>query len=133
MTPAQVHRRIVDLYPRVLAGDMDEALALVDQDVIDHRGGTQGDHHGRAAWRDKWLALLEGPQDFHDVEVTVEQNIASDDISVNRYRSRGTHTASGRRYDVTSMDMIRVRDGRIVEHWALRDTAAIEAQLGTVS
>lgn len=133
MTPAQVHRRIVDLYPQVLAGEMDEALALVDQDVIDHRGGTQGDHHGREAWRGKWVALVGGPQEFHDVEVTVEQNIASGDTSVNRYRSRATHTASGRRYDVTSMDMIRVRDGRIVEHWALRDTIAIEAQLRTAN
>jgi ketosteroid isomerase-like protein len=89
----------------------------------------QGDHYGLEAWRRKWEAMVTGGE-FHDVSVTVEQNVASADTSVNRYTSRATHTASGRRYEVLSMDMIRVRDGRIVEHWAVRDTNAIRHQLG---
>lgn len=28
------------------------------------------------------------------------------------------------------MDMIRVRDGKVVEHWAVRDQDAIRHQLG---
>jgi predicted ester cyclase len=28
------------------------------------------------------------------------------------------------------MDMVRVRNGRIIEHWALRDSDAIRHQLG---
>jgi predicted SnoaL-like aldol condensation-catalyzing enzyme len=128
--PGEVHRRLLEMYPEVLAGAVEEALALIDPEVIDHRGGVEGDHHGRDAWRRKWERMFAGSSGFHDVSVTVECNVESGDISVNRYTSRGTHTASGRRYEVLSMDMIRVRDGRVVEHWAVRDSDAIRHQLG---
>ena len=125
---AQVHRRLVAAYPEILAGRLDDALSLIDPEVIDHRGGVEGDHHGRDAWRRKWERMT--VIGFRDVSVTVEQNVAAGDTSVNRYTSRGTHPASGRRYEVVSMDMIRVRDGMVVEHWALRDQAAMADQLG---
>jgi len=127
--PGEVHRRIVESYPQVLAGRLEDALALIDPEVIDHRGGTQGDHHGRDAWRQKW-EQAGGDSGFHDVSVTIEQNLVSGDTSANRYTTRGVHTASGRRYEVVGMDMVRVRDGRIIEHWALRDADAMRDQLG---
>ena len=49
---------------------------------------------------------------------------------MNRYTSRGTHTATGRTYEILTIDMVRVRNGQIVEHWALRDQAAMDLQLG---
>jgi ketosteroid isomerase-like protein len=127
--PAEVHRRLVEMYPEILANRLDDALALIDPDVIDHRGGSQGDHHGRDAWRKKWEGMA-APGDFHDVSVTVEQNVVDGDTSVNRYTTRGTHTATGRRYEVVGMDMIRVRDGRLVEHWAVLDADGMRYQLG---
>lgn len=131
MNAGEVHRRVVGLYPEVLAnGVTDEALALIDPDVIDHRGGEDGDHHGLEAWRAKWERMASGDTGFHDVSVTVEQNVTNGDRSANVYLSRGTHTASGRRYEVRGLDMIRVRDGRIVEHWAVRDQGAMRHQLG---
>lgn len=124
----EIHRRVVEMYDEVLAGRTDEALALIDPDIVDHRGGSSGDHHGIDAWRRKWETL--GDHGFHDVSVTIEQNVTAGDTSVNRYTSRGTHTATGRRYEVLGMDMVRVRDGRIVEHWAVRDSDAVRHQLG---
>jgi ketosteroid isomerase-like protein len=128
--PAEVHRRLVELYPELLAtGQFDAGLALIDPDVIDHRGGTQGDHRGRAAWRQKWERMAAGGYGVTDTSVTIEQNVAAGDTSVNRYTSRGTDAATGRRYAVTSMDMVRVRDGRVIEHWAVMDATAIRHQL----
>lgn len=127
--PAEVHRKLVESYEDILAGRLDDALALIDPDVIDHRGGLEGDFCGIDAWRQKWERA--GSGEFHDVSVTIEQNVESGDTSVNRYTSRGTQTATGRRYEVLSIDMVRVRDGRVVEHWALRDQAAMAHQLGT--
>ncbi|MFJ2832724.1 ester cyclase [Streptomyces sp. NPDC087263] len=127
--PGEIHRRIVESYAQVLEGRLEDALTLVGPEVVDHRGGTEGDHRGRDAWRQKWESMGAGSA-FHDVSVTIEQNVVSGDTSVNRYTSRGTHTESGRRYEVLGMDMVRVRNGRIVEHWALRDADAMRDQLG---
>lgn len=104
-----VHRNLVEAYPAILAGELDGPLDLIDPDVIDHRGGTSGDHHGRDAWRRKWERAGQADGEFHDLSVTVEQNVISGDLSVNRYTSRGTHTATGRTYAVLAMDMVRVR------------------------
>ena len=127
--PGEIHRRSVESYAQVLEGRLEDALKLIDPEVVDHRGGTQGDHRGRDAWRQKWESMSAGSA-FHDVSLTIEQNVVSGDTSVNRYTLRGTHTDSGRRYEVLAMDMVRVRDGLIVEHWALRDEDAMRDQLG---
>jgi ketosteroid isomerase-like protein len=127
--PGETHRRVVESYAQVLEGRLDDALKLIDPEVLDHRGGTQGDHRGREAWRHKWEQMSAGSA-FHDLSVTIEQNVVSDDTSVNRYTMRGTRTDSGRCYEVVGMDMVRVRNGRIVEHWALLDADAMRNQLG---
>jgi ketosteroid isomerase-like protein len=126
--PGEIHRRSVESFAQVLEGRLEDALELIDPEVVDHRGGTQGDHRGREAWRQKWERMSAGSE-FHDVSVTIEQNVVSGDTSVNRYTVRGTHTDSGRRYEVLGMDMVRVRNGRIVEHWALLDADAMRDQL----
>jgi len=128
--PAAVHRLVVEKYDEVLAGRLDDALGLIDPDVIDHRGGSSGDHYGIEAWRKKWESI--GDYGFHDVSVTIEQNVSAGDMSVNRYTRRGTHTASGRRYEVLGMDMVRVRNGRIVEHWQVSDVARVLQQVGAL-
>jgi len=120
---AAVHRRIVELYG---VGREAEALALIDPDVVDHRGGVLGDHQGIAAWRAKWEHMYDG---LRDVSVTVENNIASGDFSTNRYTLRATDAASGRGCEVTGLDMVRVKNGRLVEHWALLDSSAMRHQL----
>jgi predicted ester cyclase len=124
VSAAQVHRRIVELFG---AGRREEALALIDPDVMDHRGGRSGDHRGLAAWRDKWAHMHDG---FADFRLTIAQNVTAGDCSVNRYTITGTDATSGRHFEITGIDMVRVRDGRLVEHWAVLDSSAMRHQLG---
>ena len=124
ISAAAVHRRVVDLFS---AGREAEALALIAPDVIDHRGGVSGDHHGIAAWQAKWEHMYDGLQ---DVSVTLENNIAAGDFSANRYTLRATDASSGRSCEVTGLDMVRIRDGKLAEHWALMDSSAMRHQLG---
>ncbi len=127
VSAAEVHRRLVEAYGDVLAGRLDEALELIDPDVVDHRGGIFGDYHGREAWRRTWESVAENG--FRNVSVTIEQNASDGEMSVNRYISRGVHRATGRHYEILTIDMVRVREGRVVEHWTLRDVDAMRNQL----
>jgi ketosteroid isomerase-like protein len=122
--PAEVHRRVVEA---ANTGRHEEGLALVDPDVLDHRGGGSGDHRGIGAWREKWKHMHDG---FQNVSATIEHNVEAGDTSVNRYTLRATHTASGRSYEIPGLDMVRVRNGKLVEHWAFADLTAMRSQLG---
>jgi predicted SnoaL-like aldol condensation-catalyzing enzyme len=115
---ATVHRRIIELFT---AGRRAEALTLIDPHAVDHRGGAAGDHEGVDAWQVKW-------ENMADVSLAVEQNVSEGPFSVNRYRIRGTDAESGRSYEVVGIDMVRVEGGKIVEHWALLDSAAMRHQ-----
>ena len=122
--PAEVHRRIVEA---ANAGRYEDGLALIDPDVLDHRGLGPGDHRGIEAWRHKWAHMNDG---FHDASATIEHNVAAGDTSVNLYTLRATHTATGRSYEVQGLDMVRIRNGRLVEHWGFADSTGMRRQLG---
>jgi predicted ester cyclase len=73
---------------------------------------------------------------FSDLEVIVEDLVAEGDKVVTRKTYRGTHggelmgiPATGRSIEFSVIDIIRLRDGRYVEHWAVADMAGLHAQL----
>jgi steroid delta-isomerase-like uncharacterized protein len=75
-----------------------------------------------------------------DVEVTIDELIVDGDRAAVATTIRGTHTgellglaATGRRVEVAGVDMVRVRDGRIVEHRGLTDTVGLLRQIGGVA
>lgn len=46
---------------------------------------------------------------------------------------RGIQTPKGKRISVELVHVFRVRDGKIVEHWAVRDDLGLMKQLGVVA
>ena len=59
-----------------------------------------------------------------DFTVTPLQRIENGEWVANRYRITGTHTGdffgrppTGNTFEVSGMDMVRVVDGLLVEHW----------------
>ena len=72
-----------------------------------------------------------------DLTVTIDVAVAEDDLVAVRTTTRGRHTgtlfgipASGRELAVDGVDILRVADGRIVEHWGLTNTAGLLEQVG---
>jgi steroid delta-isomerase-like uncharacterized protein len=72
-----------------------------------------------------------------DVEVTIDELIVDGERAAVATTIRGTHTGellglppTGRRVEVVGVDMVRVRDGKIVEHRGLTDTIGLMRQLG---
>ena len=114
---AAVVRAIVDARQR---GDLEAALRLIAPESLD-----QGERATREDWRRKWELMRAGSP---DMEVVTVQSIEDGEWVANRYAIRGTHTGdffgqppTGQRFETRGMDMIRVRDGRLVEHWAFAE------------
>ena len=78
---------------------------------------------------------------FPDIKLTLEDVFAEDDHVVFRSTMRGTNEGgvqgippTGARVTVALLDMVRIRDGRIVEQWGGPDVLDLLRQLGaTVS
>jgi predicted ester cyclase len=76
---------------------------------------------------------------FPDLRLTFEDVVATGDMVWARLRGVGTHQgafmgvpAAGRRIDITIIDIVRVVDGRLVEHWGVADRLTLAQQIGLV-
>jgi predicted ester cyclase len=98
------------------AGDFDAAVFRIAPRSLD-----QGREVGRDDWLVKWRAILAGVPDF---AVTPLHSVENGEWVSTRYRITGTHTGdffgqppTGKAFEVSGMDMVRVVDGLLVEHW----------------
>jgi steroid delta-isomerase-like uncharacterized protein len=76
---------------------------------------------------------------FPDMRATVEAMVADGDRVVARWRMTATHQgpfqglpATGKAVDISGMDMWRVQNGRLVEHWDALDQIGMMQQLGVM-
>lgn len=76
---------------------------------------------------------------FPGYELRIEQMIAEDDLVSVIGRANGTHKGAfmgmpptGKSWDVPLHITYRVKDGKIIEHWLVLDTAAFMQQLGMI-
>jgi steroid delta-isomerase-like uncharacterized protein len=76
---------------------------------------------------------------FPDSRVTIDDMIAEGDRVVTKKTFTGTHTgefngipATGNRVTVQYVDILRLRDGKIIEHWLAMDQLSFLQQLGAV-
>jgi steroid delta-isomerase-like uncharacterized protein len=77
---------------------------------------------------------------FPDCHVTVDDMIAESDRVVTKKTFTGTHTAelngippTGKRVSIQYVDILRLRDGKIIEHWLSMDQMNFMQQLGVLS
>ena len=74
---------------------------------------------------------------FDDLSYEVLDAFADGDRVAIRLATRGTHTgefmgkpATGRKFDIESIHIYRIEDGRMAEHWAKRDDLGLAQQIG---
>jgi steroid delta-isomerase-like uncharacterized protein len=76
---------------------------------------------------------------FPDSYFTVEDMVAEGDKVATRKTFHGTHGGefmgippSGRSVSMGLIDIVRISDGRVVEHWSMGDTLGMMQQLGVI-
>ena len=76
---------------------------------------------------------------FPDSRWTIDEMIAEGDLVATKKTFTGTHTgefagvpASGNRVTLTYVDILRLREGRIVEHWLSLDQLSFMQQMGAL-
>ena len=76
---------------------------------------------------------------FPDSHFTIEDMVAEGDKVVTRKTFHGTHEGefmgmppSGRAVSMGLIDIVRVYDGRVVEHWSVGDSLGMMQQLGVI-
>jgi predicted ester cyclase len=115
--------------------------AVVDElcaaDLVEHQFGMAG--VGAEAIQHVKDAIRQVHAATPDISFTIEDSVERGDTIWVRVRARGTATGpffgppSGRPIDITVVDIARIVNGRIVEHWGVPDRFALLAQTGVLS
>jgi steroid delta-isomerase-like uncharacterized protein len=91
---------------------------------------------GREGLEEVSTSMLRAFPDYH---VTIEDQIAEADKVVTRYIARGTHQgelmgvpSTGKEVSVSGIDIDRISEGQIVEHWSEADVLGMMQQIGAV-
>jgi steroid delta-isomerase-like uncharacterized protein len=111
-------------------GDLNAFQELIHPDFVDH-SRPPGISPGPAGVVEQFEAFRGVLSDFH---VTVVLQVAQDDLVATHKVFAGTHTgaflgipASGQRVELAVSDVLRLRDGRIAEHWGVLNLAPLLA------
>jgi steroid delta-isomerase-like uncharacterized protein len=123
------------LYDAINGGDLDRVDEILADDFVEHEEFPGLDQSRESV--KKLFGIARGA--FTDFRMSAERYVSEDDIVVAWVRMTGTHTgefmgipASGNQLDLELADMVRVRDGQIVEHWGVSDSLVMMRQLGAM-
>jgi steroid delta-isomerase-like uncharacterized protein len=123
------------------AKDLDACDRLIADEYVEHAMATFGRSEpgrvsGPATMRQTAQFII---GQFPDVSMTVESIIAEGDEVAVRVTARGTNRGpiagvppTGREFVAAQSHWFRVEDGRLAEHWAVRDDLSAMLQLGLV-
>ena len=114
------------VYEIISTGDFERAREIVNEDAPDNE--LLPDDPPAKLIDTFEETFSEARAAFPDLSVTVEDVVAEGDRVATRVIMRGTHqgefqgiSPTGKRVEVRAMDMFRISDGKIVEHWGHAD------------
>jgi steroid delta-isomerase-like uncharacterized protein len=115
-------------------GDDHAVETLLSVDYADHNPPIPGLPSGRDGIIEANRLLRAA---FSDVVHTIEEQLAEGDKVMTQLRVRGTFTGeflgyppTGQVVEISGISVHRVRDGKLVEHWAQADMTGFMRQIG---
>lgn len=130
-----VMRRILE--EGFATGNTDIVDELCSPDLVEHQFGLAGT--GANAIQNLKGAIVAVHTATPDLSFTIEDAVEDGDTIWVRAHATGTNTGpffgppSGLPVEITVIDVARVVDGRIVEHWGVPDRFALLAQTGVLN
>ncbi|HEX6049117.1 MAG TPA: ester cyclase [Gemmatimonadaceae bacterium] len=134
------NRELLDRYvERYNAGDLDGVMGLYAEDAVQIM--PDGTYEGWTAVRDRLAQELDG---FAELNHTVRSFVEQGDTFADEWTFVGTHTGpfrlpdgselppTGKRVEIRGMEVVQVRDGKIVLNALYYDNLASMAQLGLI-
>lgn len=129
------HKQYLDAFMQEVMnrGNVAAADTYVDAAFVDHAPwpGQPGTLAGFKA------GLAEFRTAFPDLKVDLERAVVEGDLVVGHLTFSGTQLgpfmgapASGKTFRIEAVDIIKLRDGKMVEHWGVMDAAGLVTQLG---
>ncbi|OFX16893.1 hypothetical protein A3K71_01720 [archaeon RBG_16_50_20] len=116
-------------------GNMQAVDELIAPNFVEHNP-FPGQAPGVEGLKQAMVALR---QAFPDLHVTVDEMLSDGDKVVIRSTMKGTHKgnfmnipATGKQMSVEGIDILRISNGRAVEHWGVTDNLTMMQQLGLV-
>ena len=118
-------------------GNLDLVDAITSPELVEHQAFGPDHAAGAEGVRDVIASLRKAFDGFH---LTIEDLVVSGDTVWLRMVATGTHTgtfmghaATNRPMRTDVFDVIRLEDGRMVEHWGVPDRLGVLMQLGLMA
>lgn len=118
-------------------GNLDVVDELIAEDAVDHEK-FPGTSDGPVREQVKQIITI-FRDGFPDLHVSVEDLIGEGDMLVARLMIHGTHDgefmgipATGKQASFAVIDVVRIANGQMAEHWGVSDTAGMLQQLGVM-
>jgi steroid delta-isomerase-like uncharacterized protein len=117
-------------------GNIDIVGEIFAPDFIEHEQLPPGLPNGREGVKMMTTMLRSA---FPDFKATIDDVLAEGDKVVIRMTWSGTHKgefmgipATGKRVSFGVIDIIRIANGKVVEHWGQMDSMSLMQQLGAI-
>jgi predicted ester cyclase len=114
-------------------GNLDVIEELIGPDCVEHQRGNGPGVVGAQ----RVVSTLHSW--FADFRLEIEDLVAHEDTVWMRNRATGTNTGrfmgfepTDKPIDITVFDVVRIKDGLIVEHWGVADQLGVALQLGVL-
>ena len=134
------NRKLLDRYvERYNAGDLDGVMDLYAEDAVQIM--PDGTFEGWSTVRKRLAQELDG---FTDLNHTVRSFVEQGDSFADEWTFVGTHTGpfrlpdgtelppTGKRVEIRGMELVQVRDGKVILNTLYYDNLAVAVQLGFV-
>ena len=132
---SEENKTLAHRWHEIFEGNLGNAEDIIADECVYHDAppGTLSGPEGVKEWA---IGFRNG---FPDIRITEEQFIAEGDRVVARFVAQGTHQgeflgvpATGNQITISGINIMRISEGKIAEHWVNYDVMGLMQQIGAI-